>query len=102
MEEKDKGTGVKGQAEAVKDTVERSGAKVGDIQSTSTNGLRHSEMKVAYRTDDPEIGRISKTLDAIGNQKGNDVVEHHSDRAERREIAGKVENHRLSQQEITR
>ncbi|RNI31785.1 hypothetical protein EFA69_06180 [Rufibacter immobilis] len=102
VEERYKGTGARGQAEAVKDTVERSGAKVGDIQSTSTNGLRHSEMKVAYRTDDPEIGRISKTLDAIGNQKGNDVVEHHSDRAERREIAGKVENHRLSQQEITR
>jgi len=102
VEERDKGTGSKGQAEAVKDTVERSGAKVGDIQSTSTSGLRHSEMKVAYRTDDPEIGRISNTLDAIGNQKGNDVVENNSDRAERREIAGKVENHRLSQQEITR
>lgn len=102
VEESDKGAGAKGQAEAVKDTIERSGAKVGDIQSTSNNGIRNSEIMVAYRTDDPEIGKISKTLDAVGNQKGNDVIEHHSDRAERREVASRIELQRPAQQEIMR
>jgi hypothetical protein len=80
--------GSRGQAEAVKATVIASGAKAGDIQSTTdAEGIRHSEIKVSYRTDQSEIAKVSNTLDAIGRQGGNSVVEHPSDRTERREIA---------------
>lgn len=80
--------GSRGQAEAVKAAVIASGAKAGDIQSTTdAEGVRHSEIKVSYRTDQPDIAKVSNTLDAIGRQSGNSVVEHTSDRTERREIA---------------
>jgi hypothetical protein len=102
VEEKDKGEGVKGQAEAVKESLERSGAKVGDIQSVSNNGARNSEMKVSYRTNQEEIDKISRTLDALGRQNGNQVIEHHADRAERQELARKVGHQRPAQQEIGR
>ncbi|GAA4394210.1 toprim domain-containing protein [Hymenobacter koreensis] len=80
--------GERGQAEAVQAAVIGSGAKAGDIQSTTaTDGIRHSEMKVTYRTDQPELSRISHTLDAVAEQPGSHVVEHSSDRAERRELS---------------
>lgn len=80
--------GARGQAEAVKDALTRSGAKVSDIQSTKDEeGVRHSEMKVSYRTDQPEIARVSQTLDAVAKQNGSQVIEHGNDRAERREIS---------------
>lgn len=80
--------GGRGQAEAVSDAVASSGAKVGSVQSTTDEqGIRHSELKVSYRTDQPEIARISQTLDAVAKQSGNQVLEHGSDRTERRELS---------------
>ena len=80
--------GERGQAEAVQAAIIGSGAKAGDIQSaTDAEGIRHSEMKVSYRTDQPEISRISHTLDAVGQQSGSQVIEHGRDRAERRELS---------------
>ncbi len=80
--------GSRGQAEAVKEAVTASGAKTGDVQSTvDAQGIRHSEMQVSYRTDQPEIGKISQTLDAVAQQSGSQVVEHGNDRAERQQAA---------------
>ena len=77
-----------GQTEAVKAAITSSGAKAGDIQSTTdAQGIRHSEMKVSYRTDQPELAKISHTLDAVAYQKGSHVMEHSSDRAERKDIS---------------
>ncbi len=79
--------GSRGQAEAVKAAITASGAKAGDIQSTTdAEGIRHSEMKVSYRTDQPQLTQISQTLDAVANQPGSQVIEHSADRAERREL----------------
>ncbi|MET4109026.1 toprim domain-containing protein [Hymenobacter sp. UYP22] len=96
--------GARGQAEAVKEAVAGSGAKTGDIQSTTdAQGIRHSEMTVSYRTDQPEIARVSQTLDAVASQKGSSVIEHSSDRAERREISKGYEMAQPQRtQEITR
>ncbi|SHJ79740.1 Toprim-like [Hymenobacter daecheongensis DSM 21074] len=96
--------GARGQAEAVKEAVASSGAKTGDIQSTTdAKGIRHSEMKVSYRTDQPEIARVSQTLDAVASQQGSSVIEHSSDRAERREISKGYEIAQPQRsQEITR
>ncbi|MBD2769446.1 toprim domain-containing protein [Hymenobacter sp. BT664] len=81
-------TGERGQAEAVQAAVAASGAKVGDSHSTTDEqGIRHSEMKVSYRTDQPEITQISQTLDAVGKQHGSQLIEHGSDRVERHEAA---------------
>lgn len=80
--------GERGQAEAVKAAITASGAKAGDIQSTTdAQGIRHSEMKVSYRTDQPELAKISHTLDAVAKQSGNQVIEHSSDRAERKDVS---------------
>ena len=87
--------GSRGQAEAVKEAVLASGAKAGDVQSTvDAQGICHSEMQVSYRTDQPEIGKISHTLDAVGQQSGSQVVEHGSDRAERQQAAASAEGGR--------
>ncbi|TGD76980.1 toprim domain-containing protein [Hymenobacter wooponensis] len=96
--------GARGQAEAVKEAVSGSGAKTGNIQSTTdAQGIRHSEMKVSYRTDQPEIARVSQTLDAVASQPGSSVIEHSSDRAERREISKGYEMAQPQRtQEITR
>ncbi|WP_157433307.1 toprim domain-containing protein [Adhaeribacter aquaticus] len=102
IQEVDKGSGVKGQAEAVKDTLERSGANVGDIKSQVESGLKNSEMKVSYHLNDPKIGKISQAIEAVGSQKGNTVIEHTTDRAKRKDAAQKVELSRPSQQEISR
>ena len=96
--------GARGQAEAVKDAVVSSGAKAGSMQSTTDEqGIRHSEMQVSYRTGQPGIARVSQTLDAVAKQSGNQVIEHASDRAERRELS---KGHEISPpsraQEITR
>ncbi|GAB3243990.1 hypothetical protein GCM10027346_41200 [Hymenobacter seoulensis] len=80
--------GERGQAEAVQATLTASGAKASELQSTvDAEGIRHSEMKVSYRTDQPEIAQVSQALDAIGQQAGNHLIEHGSDRAERQEAA---------------
>jgi hypothetical protein len=80
--------GARGQAEAVKEALVASGAKAGELQSTTDEqGIRHSEIKVSYRTDQPELARISQTLDAVAAQPGNHLAEHSSDRAQRQEVA---------------
>lgn len=96
--------GARGQAEALKSAISASGAKTGEIQSaTDEQGIRHSEMKVSYRTDQPEIAKVSNTLDAVAKQSGNNVIEHSSDRAERREISKGIEMAQPQRtQEITR
>lgn len=59
----------------------------GELQSTvDAEGIRHSEMQVIYRTDQPELARVSQALDAEARQSGNHVLEHGSDRAERRRL----------------
>ena len=51
----------------------------------------------------PEIAKVSHTLDAIERQSGSNVVEHPSDRTERREIAKGYEMATPARtQEITR
>jgi hypothetical protein len=92
VDEKAPAPGARGQAEAVKDAITNSGAKAGDVRSTTDEqGIRHSEIQISYRTDQPEINRISQTLDAIGKQKGNEVIEHSRDRTERRELSKGIE-----------
>jgi hypothetical protein len=80
--------GQRGQAEAVKEAIGSSGARTGDIQSTvDSQGIRHSEMKVSYNSAQPDIAKVSNTLDAVAKQSGNQVIEHGSDRAERQQKA---------------
>jgi hypothetical protein len=79
---------MRGQTEAVKEALEATGSKAGTVQSTTdAQGIRHSEFKVSYRTDQPELPAISQTLDAVARQSGSQVVEHASDRADRQEAA---------------
>lgn len=64
--------GERGQADAVQAAITASGAKAGELQSTvDEQGVRHSEMKVSYRTDQPEIAQVSQALDAVAQQRGN-------------------------------
>ncbi|GAB3879448.1 hypothetical protein GCM10028824_42960 [Hymenobacter segetis] len=80
--------GTRGQAEAVHDAIAASGAKAGEVHSTTDKqGVRHSDMMLSYRTDQPELGRISHTLDAIAQQPGNTLIEHSRDREERHTLA---------------
>ncbi len=102
VEEQGKGADARGKAEAVQEALRRSGARVGELESSSDGNLRRSEMKVSYRTDQEEIGKISRTLDAVGSQKGNQVLEPEADRSARREIAGQRETRSPGQQELTR
>jgi hypothetical protein len=88
----------RGQAEAVKASITASGAKAGEVQSTvDAQGIRHSEMQVSYRTDQPELGKISRTLDAIDAQAGSHVVEHNSDRSERQQAASRPNSSRAAE-----
>ena len=98
--------GQRGQAEAVKEAIGSSGARTGDIQSTvDSQGIRHSEMKVSYNSAQPDIAKVSNTLDAVAKQSGNQVIEHGSDRAERQQKAESQQTiipARSRDQEITR
>jgi hypothetical protein len=80
--------GERGQAEAVQAAIRASGAKAGELQSTvDEQGVRHSEMKVSYRTDQPELAQVSQTLDSVAQQSGSQVIEHSSERSERQQLA---------------
>lgn len=96
--------GTRGQAEAVKEAIEASGARAGTVRSsTNAQGVRHSELQVSCRTDQPELAGISHTLDAVAAQPGSHVNEHSSDRAVRHELARGQEAERLAgTPEITR
>ena len=60
-------------------------------------------MLVSYRTDQPELGRISHTLDAIAQQTGSEVVEHSRDRGERQTLARDRETEQVDRgAELTR
>ncbi|SMB99635.1 hypothetical protein SAMN00120144_3713 [Hymenobacter roseosalivarius DSM 11622] len=79
--------GTRGQAEAVKEALVASGAKAGELQSTTDEqGIRHSEVKVSYRTDQPELTQVSLALNAVAAQPGSQVVENDSHRAERHDL----------------
>jgi hypothetical protein len=78
----------RGQAEAVYAAVVASGAKVGDVRTTTdAQGGRHSEMHVSYRTDQPTIAQVSQALDAVARQSGTQLLEHSHDRGERQQAA---------------
>ncbi|GAA4389285.1 toprim domain-containing protein [Hymenobacter koreensis] len=95
--------GERGQAEAVQAAITASGAKAGELQSTvDEQGVRHSEMKVSYRTDQPEIAQISQALDAVAQQRGNQMLEHGSDRAERQQAAHQSQVSKQATQELER
>jgi len=80
-----------------------SGAKAGELQCTvDTEGIRHSEMKVSYRTDQPEITQINQTLDAVGEQHGSQLIEHSNDRAERHEAASRILEAKQPAQQLER
>jgi hypothetical protein len=96
-------SGERGQAEAVQAALIASGAKAGELQSTvDAEGIRHSEMKVLYRTDQPEIAQVSQTLDSVGRQVGNHVHEHGSDRAERQAAARLTQEGRQGVEQLER
>lgn len=81
----------RGKAEAIHDHLGAAGAKVGDVKSTTdNNGIRHSEMQVSYRTDQPEIKEINKTLEIVGKANGVQLMENGGDRAERNAAAAKI------------
>lgn len=81
-------SGERGQAEAVQAAIRASGAKAGELQSTvDEQGVRHAEMKVSYRTDQPELAQVSQTLDGVAQQSGSQVIEHSSERSERQQLA---------------
>ncbi|MCB2380333.1 toprim domain-containing protein [Hymenobacter sp. BT635] len=91
--------GERGQAAAVHAAVVASGAKVGDVQSSiDEQGVRHAEMKVSYRTDQPDIARVSQALDAVAQQSGNRVLEHGRDRDERQQASSRVESARVAKE----
>ncbi|RAK62445.1 toprim domain-containing protein [Hymenobacter edaphi] len=95
--------GERGQAEAVQAAITASGAKAGELQSTvDEQGVRHSEMKVSYRTDQPEIAQISQALDAVAQQPGNRMLEHGSDQAERQQAAHQSQVSKQATQELER
>lgn len=78
--------GARGQAEAVKEALGASGARVGEVLSTTDEqGVRHSEINVSYCTDQPELACVSQALDAVTSQPASQVVEHDSHRDERQE-----------------
>ena len=84
VDEPGRQSGERGQAEAVQATLAASGAKTGELQSTvDAEGIRRSELKVSYRTDQAEVAQVSQALDAVARQAGNHVHEHDRDRAER-------------------
>ncbi|MBC6992068.1 hypothetical protein, partial [Hymenobacter sp. BT491] len=95
--------GERGQAEAVQAALTASGAKAGELHSAvDAAGIRHSEMKVSYRTDQPELAQVSQALDAVARQSGNHVLEHGSDRAERQEAARHSQEGRPAPQQLER
>ena len=95
--------GERGQAEAVQAALTASGAKAGELQSmVDAEGIRHSEMKVSYRTDQPELAQVSQALDAAARQSGNYVLEHGSDRAERQEAARPSQSGREASPQLER
>lgn len=85
------GAQARGKAEGVKENLEGAGAKVGAISSTiDDKGIRHSEMLVAYRTDEPNIVGINKQLNAVPGTGGS-VTEHPADISQRRNAAAGME-----------
>ncbi|QKG59052.1 hypothetical protein GKZ68_20435 (plasmid) [Hymenobacter sp. BRD128] len=85
------GAQARGKAEGVKENLEGAGAKVGTISSTvDEKGIRHSEMLVSYRTDEPSIVAINKQLNAVPGT-GGAVYEHPADIPQRNQAAATLE-----------
>ena len=85
------GAQVKGKAESVKENLEGAGAKVGNISSAvDERGIRHSEMLVSYRTDEPNVVAINKQLNAVPGTGGT-LIEHPADTSQRLTSAANME-----------
>jgi carbonic anhydrase/acetyltransferase-like protein (isoleucine patch superfamily) len=85
------GAQARGKAEGVKESLESAGAKVGTISSvTDEKGIRHSEMLVSYRTDEPNLVAINKQLNAVPGTGGS-VTEHPADIGQRQTAAANME-----------
>jgi hypothetical protein len=93
----------KGRANAIAEHVEASGAKVGTVhRETDDKGIRHSEMQVSYRTDSPQIGEVSRTLDAVNRANGVTLQEAPGDRGERQAAAAQQQSTVRSTEEVSR
>jgi len=91
------GAQARGKAESVKENLEGAGAKVGTISSVvDDKGIRHSEMLVAYRTDEPNIVGINKQLNAVPGTGGS-VTEHPADISQRQTAAASLERNTATQ-----
>lgn len=81
----------RGKAEDVKERLEGAGAKVGTISSVvDEKGIRHSEMLVGYRTDEPSLVAINKQLNAVPGTGGS-LTEHPADVGQRQTAAANME-----------
>ncbi|MBO3272255.1 toprim domain-containing protein [Hymenobacter defluvii] len=71
----------------IQQDLQQAGATVGEIRSSEKGSQRYSEIPILYNTGQPQIERVSQTLDKVGQQMGVTVEESPSDRAERRQAA---------------
>jgi len=69
----------------IQEDLQQAGATVGEIRSIEKGGQRYSEIPVQYSTTQPQIVRLSQTLDKVGQQVGVTIEESSLDRAERRQ-----------------
>jgi hypothetical protein len=89
IDEPEPRVGAAGQAEAVAAQLRDGGLNTGSLRSATDPAThqRHSEIEVSYRLDQPNLARVSATLDEVARQPGAQVLEHASDRAERHRLA---------------
>lgn len=88
-----------GLAEKIHNTIEATGALVGDVKSTVVGTNRHSEMPVSYRTDSEQIKEVSNVLERATHTPGVTVEERDEHKSQR---LGAVENLNKSQRELER
>ncbi|TGE14987.1 toprim domain-containing protein [Hymenobacter elongatus] len=89
IDEPEPRAGAAGHAEAVAEQLRDGGLNAGSLRSATDPAThqRHSEIEVSYRLDQPNLARVSTTLDDVARQPGAQVHEHASDRAERHRLA---------------
>ncbi|QKG55014.1 toprim domain-containing protein [Hymenobacter sp. BRD67] len=88
IDEPEPRAGATGHAEAVAEQLRAGGLNTGSLRSATDPAThqRHSEIEVSYRLDQPNLARVSATLDEVARQAGAQVHEHASDRAERHRL----------------
>ncbi|TLM88800.1 toprim domain-containing protein [Hymenobacter jeollabukensis] len=88
-----------GKAERIHGAIEAAGANASEVKSVTTDdGIRHSEMSVTYRTDQPTIKDISATLDKAERSQGVEVLELPEHKNARQEAAYQADKARDEQQ----